>query len=1270
MLKKRYLEPTIDHKNIEVATKESPGDNNNLSRTQMIENLNIRQNTYNSANRRRKKRLIDPTQLKLDMKRLKKLITSKKASNSPDSESPENESQGEIVPIALAQGHNLGSRQPPKTLKETKNQKMFDLEYSIKKKKSSTFDDNRDLNRALEDTNTPPLVTKNPEIFDLAALDQVLAKVEPGSSAYYLDDEIETELLCRLFSSDFANIAKLLTSNGSQTLPTPKATNQAKRAKKSSRTLKDIHCRDSYTSLQQFRRVMIFMMLNEILEGFKQSLRLKEMPKKSFLADLVEPKFRNEHFFEFQTSSNQRLHLELPGCFLVELSPHYPKKSRKRKNLQKLLKLGESCETQFRILALASKNPSLPKTVRIQLTEAKASTLINCYKKFLKTAKFDTPSQSNTPEGNPYALSPLLSPTKPKNNPETHQITQFSNMIKSGEFRVKIKPLVKISHEKKELTAILNLERSPLVEIILNPRKLFSDSKLSKRVIKSGFKAVFEPLRPFYNESQQYSIQTLVSSSSPINLLHGPPGTGKTHTLKGCVHLYLKILNPEKAPKSGDFGVRSSCIMVCASSNRALDEAMLRIVSQNIKIHKKSKNSKNSKKVKKSPNYLRLGFCDDYSDTRLLKYTLENQTIDHLLKKRQLANPVSSEYQADSIHGSNLQKQKAIISEITRVNSCLQKMSQTYKQDTDHIRLLRERRQALQAELQTLRSNLERQSAELRDTQNRILNNADVVFVTLNSSGNKEYSGLVDRVEVILVDESSQARETECLIPLRFRARKLILFGDSMQLPPTILSNRASGLGFGKSMFERMICNGCEPFFLDVQYRMHPDLSFFPNREFYFGKLKDGVVEASGGDLGVEVGEGGQGGGGEGAGGEDGASRRGWKASGVEKGSGMVVEISDDESVDKLSGVSISSGDEDESQKMKRDYEEIEKTEENRKNEAEEVRRLFGFLGAARNIIIDVKGEEELNPFTRSISNQNEVEILLKIVKMIKKGIRPKSARKTVFGNLGIITPYRAQLQAICEDLDLKYPKIFKRGARVRVETIDGFQGQEKAMIVFSAVRAASQAHESDFFDLKSTDFRKKSGVGFMNDFRRLNVGITRAKHGLIILCDVAHFEAKGSVFWKNLIQFYKKKKWVFRASELERLGSLWFPGINSIKNGLQSSKNPQKSQILEDQNSEEESLEEGEIVIPERNMGPLRSRNDGAGPIDAEEGAESPDLFGFRNVYKNQTQMDLTNFEEIEEITGPSKDPNTNKKGVSDGLKEKNGSKKVQNRLKSILGN
>jgi superfamily I DNA and/or RNA helicase len=105
----------------------------------------------------------------------------------------------------------------------------------------------------------------------------------------------------------------------------------------------------------------------------------------------------------------------------------------------------------------------------------------------------------------------------------------------------------------------------------------------------------------------------------------------------------------------------------------------------------------------------------------------------------------------------------------------------------------------------------------------------------LNTSGKTRYSTFFrGKIFCLIIDEASQATEPSVLVPFQSMTKKMILVGDHMQLPPTVISERESRYTkFGRSLFERLIDNGATPHLLSTQYRMLSELSDFPNRAFY-----------------------------------------------------------------------------------------------------------------------------------------------------------------------------------------------------------------------------------------------------------------------------------------------------------------------------------------------------------------------------------------------------------------------------------------------------
>ncbi|CAN6992216.1 unnamed protein product, partial [Brassica rapa subsp. trilocularis] len=95
-------------------------------------------------------------------------------------------------------------------------------------------------------------------------------------------------------------------------------------------------------------------------------------------------------------------------------------------------------------------------------------------------------------------------------------------------------------------------------------------------------------------------------------------------------------------------------------------------------------------------------------------------------------------------------------------------------------------------------------------------------------------------VELLVVDEAAQLKECESAAALQLQGlHHAVLIGDELQLPAMVQSEICEKAKFGRSLFERLVLLGHNKHLLDVQYRMHPSISVFPNIEFYDGKISD-----------------------------------------------------------------------------------------------------------------------------------------------------------------------------------------------------------------------------------------------------------------------------------------------------------------------------------------------------------------------------------------------------------------------------------------------
>ncbi len=130
-------------------------------------------------------------------------------------------------------------------------------------------------------------------------------------------------------------------------------------------------------------------------------------------------------------------------------------------------------------------------------------------------------------------------------------------------------------------------------------------------------------------------------------------------------------------------------------------------------------------------------------------------------------------------------------------------------------------------------------------------------------------------------------------------------------------------------------------------------------------------------------------------------------------------------------------------------------------------------------VFIDTAGcgfDEILNPKQKSYKNEGEYFILREYI--LKKHEILAGAE------IGIISPYAEQVRYVSDEIE-KEPAFI--GLNLEVNTIDGFQGQEKDVIFISLVRS-----------------NDKSELGFIKDNRRLNVAMTRARKKLVIIGDSA----------------------------------------------------------------------------------------------------------------------------------------------------------------------
>ena len=296
---------------------------------------------------------------------------------------------------------------------------------------------------------------------------------------------------------------------------------------------------------------------------------------------------------------------------------------------------------------------------------------------------------------------------------------------------------------------------------------------------------------------------------------------------------------------------------------------------------------------------------------------------------------------------------------------------------------------------------------------------ARVIACTLVGSAHHLLEGM--KFGTLFIDEAAQALEAACWIPMR-RASRVILAGDHCQLPPTVKSIAALRAGLGKTLMERIAENKPEVVtLLKIQYRMNDEIMRFSSDWFYGGKVESApqIKYRSVLDYDHPI---------------------------------TWIDTSNEENQITIEG-----------------------------EDAPEDSASVSSSESAANQNSDLNFKEQFVGESFGRINKAEAELtLLTLAEYFTKISKRRVLEERI--DVGIISPYRAQVQYL-KKLIKKY-EFFKPYRRlISVNTVDGFQGQERDVILISLVRSNDEGQ-----------------IGFLKDLRRMNVAMTRARMKLIIL--------------------------------------------------------------------------------------------------------------------------------------------------------------------------
>lgn len=271
----------------------------------------------------------------------------------------------------------------------------------------------------------------------------------------------------------------------------------------------------------------------------------------------------------------------------------------------------------------------------------------------------------------------------------------------------------------------------------------------------------------------------------------------------------------------------------------------------------------------------------------------------------------------------------------------------------------------------------------------------EVFACTLAGAASPALKGM--RFPVVFIDEAAQGLEPATWIPL-LAADKVVMAGDHCQLPPTVKSIEAAGLGLSETLFEKVIARQPKAAkMLGIQYRMPSLIMGFSSRYFYRNEL----IAAP-------------------------------------------------------------------------------NTYSHRLTAEEQVLTFIDTAGSGYGEFTDRE--------TLSIQNVEEAKFTLDHLVATIKRIGRRHFVENAW-EIGLISPYRAQvelLKKLIKEED-SYAILQELEDLLTVDTIDGFQGQERDLILISLVRSNAEGE-----------------IGFLADIRRMNVALTRAKRKLIVVGDSA----------------------------------------------------------------------------------------------------------------------------------------------------------------------
>jgi len=635
----------------------------------------------------------------------------------------------------------------------------------------------------------------------------------------------------------------------------------------------------------------------------------------------------------------------------------------------------------------------------------------------------------------------------------------------------------------REFNALMRVDKLPLNKYLLDGKMATKqDGQQQKGKILDELPMGFQKfLKSKANSSQLDAISAAAREygEGGFTLIKGPPGTGKSTTLVSTLNaLHLRqyqeyyttierVTTEEDALE--DYELLASLnkaakvkprILVCAPSNAAIDNVIVKIMNDRFVDGKGSKYSPSIVRVgagSTNPQVSGVGLKDvvnriieEGSDVNKLEEIISNgrRELGRLQKEIQRLRariraivdaspyPISSDWEI-RVDEENFEKtgrvffvnhrHKTTTFDVPPKNRPIETPANI--QRMPHYRKLLDSLTKFVEKHNTDSSNLEKyiilqnianakaagEETHFHQLENHVLNSSHIVLTTLGSAGSRIVEE-ARKFAVVVIDEAAQCSEMSTLSALQFGSSHAVLIGDPQQLPATIFSVSGRSTKFDRSLFQRLEEAGHEVHMLNLQYRMHPVISAFPRHIFYGGMLLDGPnVQHS--DFGGEL--------------------------------------------------------------------------------KDVITKKFPHFRQFNMLDIDSKEERD----GISLSNRDEAELVLHLYRTLDQESEGIVAAQT---RVAIITPYSQQVSLLHRMFGEVYGDSYAK--RVEISTVDAFQGRESSIVIYSCVRAGD----------------KGSGIGFLSDVQRMNVALTRAKNFLFVIARRRSIIVNP--YWRDLVNYAREK--------------------------------------------------------------------------------------------------------------------------------------------------